>query len=386
MSGYQFYDFQAIDRPLGIADQEALKKLSPGARITSTRFTDHYNWGDLRRDPRKMVERRFDLHLYLASWGTRRLMVRIPKRLINRSRIEAFVRDVDEVKLLESGANLIVDIQFDSEASGYSYSDEAGDGWLESLAPLRYDVLAGDLRMFYLLWLTALEREQLRDEGKEPLPGIAPLFGPHEAFAEFFQIDLDLVRAAAEPRGSANGGNSLAEASRRVIDSIPEKEKAALLLRFVDGDPRVGAEVRSKIRVASHIAQVQGQVERRTVAEIRRRTLTVRAKREAAEARRREAERLRKVQEAERARRARLDSVKLRGAQVWDDIERDIERKNARCYDRAANLLADLQALAEETGTLHAFSKRVESIWQRHRTKLRFLDRLRERRIGVNSR
>ena len=89
-------------------------------------------------------------------------------------------------------------------------------------------------------------------------------------------------------------------------------------------------------------------------------------RREAAEARRRAAERLRKAQQAERARRARLDSVKGRGAQVCYDIERDIECKIARSCERATSLLAYLQALAEETGTADAFSKRVESIWQRH--------------------
>ena len=384
MSEYQYYEFQAIDRPLEEADQEALRNLSSRARITSTRFTNHYNWGDFHGNPRKMLERWFDLHLYLANWGTRRLMIRIPKRLIDRSRIKEFVREVGEVELLESGENLIVDIQFDSESSGYSYSDEEGDGWLESLAPLRNDVLGGDLRLFYLLWLTAVERGLLGDSGMEPLAGIAPLSVPLEAFAEFFQIDPDLVRAAGESPGNADGGGSFAVASQKVIESIPEDEKAALLLRLVNGDPHVAADVRNKIRVAWDTAEGQTQVKRRTVAEIRKRSLAVREEREATEAKRREAERLRKAQEAERVRRARLDSVRGRGARVWDEVEREIEYRNASSYDRAASLLTDLQTLAEETGTVGAFSKRVQSLRERHERKRRFIDRLRERRIGFN--
>ena len=313
--------------------------------------------------------------------------MRIPRRFIDRSRIKEFVREVDEVKLLEAGHNLVVDIRFDpeeSEDSGYGYSDEAGEGWLESLAPLRNDVLSGDLRLFYLLWLTAVERNYLRDEGTEPLPGIAPLSAPLEAFSEFFQIDSDLVRAAAESPSNAEGGSSFADASPKVIESIPESEKTALLLRVVEGDPHVAAELRNKIRVAWETAEGRTKAKRRTVAEIRKRALAIREEREARAAKRRKAERLRKARKAERARRARLDSVRRRGARVWDDVERDIERKNASSYDRAASLLADLQALAEEAGTVDAFARRVQSLRERHKRKLAFIRRLRERRIGLN--
>jgi hypothetical protein len=41
----------------------------------------HYEWGDLSGDPRKFMERWFDLHLYLGNWRTRRLMIRVPQLL-----------------------------------------------------------------------------------------------------------------------------------------------------------------------------------------------------------------------------------------------------------------------------------------------------------------
>lgn len=85
MSEYQYYEFQAIDRPLGEADRAELQALSSRARVTSTSFTNHYNYGDFRGDPRNLVERWFDLHLYLANWGTRRLMIRLPKRFLDPS-------------------------------------------------------------------------------------------------------------------------------------------------------------------------------------------------------------------------------------------------------------------------------------------------------------
>ena len=45
MSEYQYYEFQAVDRPLDKADREALRAYSMRARITATSFTNHYDWG-----------------------------------------------------------------------------------------------------------------------------------------------------------------------------------------------------------------------------------------------------------------------------------------------------------------------------------------------------
>ena len=384
MSEYQYYEFQTIDRPLDEVDRERLRRISSRAEITPTKFTNVYNWGDFGGKARKLMERWFDLHLYLANWGTRRMMIRLPKRLIDRSRLDGFVREVDEVELADSGENLIVDIRFDSEESGYEYSSyEEGDGWLDSLAPLRNDMLAGDLRLFYILWLTAVERRILADHQKEPLSGIGPLSAPLEAFAKFFGVDRDLVRAAAETPADSDSGGSLADEIRETIASIPADEKTALLLRLVNGEPHIAAEIRNKIRVARDATEGQSRARHRTVAEIRERRLAVREERRAEQARRREAERLRKAKEAERAQRMRLKGIRRRGVKVWDDVEREIARTSASSYDRALGLLVDLRALASETGMVDAFAKRVESIRARHYRKRLFIDRLDKHQIGL---
>ena len=151
MSEYQYYEFQALDRPLNKQDIAALRALSTRARITATSFINHYNWGDFKGDPTRLMERWFDLHLYFANWMSRRLMVRLPKRLINRDRLDTFLRDVNSVEIRTSGKNVIIDIWHDYEPPEFT-DDDDGSGWLGALAPLRADLLAGDWRMFYLLW------------------------------------------------------------------------------------------------------------------------------------------------------------------------------------------------------------------------------------------
>jgi len=70
MSEYQYYEFQAIDRPLTKDEMGKLRACSSRATITSTSFVNEYNWGDLKADPVKWMEKYFDAYLYVANWGT----------------------------------------------------------------------------------------------------------------------------------------------------------------------------------------------------------------------------------------------------------------------------------------------------------------------------
>ena len=153
-------------------------------------------------------------------------------------------------------------------------------------------------------------------------------------------------------------------------------EKVALLCRLAAGDPHVAAEVRRTVREAA-AASGDADTGRRTVADLRTRTAEIHEQVKAAAAARREAERQRRAQAAEEARRARLLVVRRRGSAVWREIDTEIEKRHAVGYDRALQLLSDLRGLAQEDGTLAAFSDRVRSLRERHSRKLRFIERLR---------
>ena len=109
-----------------------MRSISSRARITPTSFTNHYEWGDLRGDPRKFMEKWFDLHLYLANWGTRRLMMRLPKRFLNRADIDPFLRKVDWVEVWTSGDNVVIDVRRDEMEPDDDWDD--GSGRLATLA------------------------------------------------------------------------------------------------------------------------------------------------------------------------------------------------------------------------------------------------------------
>ena len=57
-----------------------LRAVSTRAEITPYLFWNEYQWGDLKADPAKLVERYFDAQMHSANWGTHRLMLRVPRR------------------------------------------------------------------------------------------------------------------------------------------------------------------------------------------------------------------------------------------------------------------------------------------------------------------
>ncbi len=173
--------------------------------------------------------------------------MRLPKRLLNRKDIDPFLCQIDWVEILTSGDSLVFDMsRYELEPDDYS---EDGAGWLAALAPLRSDVLAGDFRLFYLLWLAAVQDGVVADDEIEPMRGIGSLTGALEAFANFFVIDPDLVQAAAELEAD-EAAMSRADL-RRGLARMSEGDKTELLLRLAGGEAHVGAELKKRLRKQS---------------------------------------------------------------------------------------------------------------------------------------
>ena len=372
MSEYQYYEFQAVDRPLDETDRHALRAISTRARITATSFTNSYEWGDLKGDPADFMKRWFDLHLYLANWGTRRLMIRLPKRLVAQRFLKPLLLGIDWATLQAAGDNLILDIARDEVELDEDWDD--GSSWLAALAPLRADLLAGDLRLFYLLWLGAVESDGLGDDEIEPMAGVGPLTGALGAFAEFFGISPELVEAAADRPVTATATSP--DAAADVIAAMTDHEKTDLLSRLFGGDPHIAVELRALVqkRLGMHYAGLSTGT--RTAGELRSCARAIRLARDHVKAEKAAADRRRQAEEAEKARLARIEAVARRGESVWREVEAEIERRNAPGYDKAASLLLDLRTIAETRGTLAEFGHRLHEIRERHARKERFIERL----------
>ncbi|MGH3258829.1 MAG: hypothetical protein ACRDOU_26100 [Streptosporangiaceae bacterium] len=367
MSEYQYYEFLALDRPLTEKQRAELRSISTRAEITATRFVNEYQWGDLKGDPQKMVERYFDAFLYLANWGTRRLMFRLPCGVLDSEAAGQYCY-TDTASLSETGSHLILSLYADREPD--DYWEEPG-GQLAAMVQARSELAAGDLRLLYLAWLLALQSDEVDDEDTEPpVPaGLGRLSASLQAIVDFLEIDEDLIAVAAATSPSVQEPEGMAG----WIASLPAQEKDALLARVAAGEAvQVQALLLRRFRAADGSPPTAPG---RTAAELWQAAGDRKAAQaKAAERRQREAETRRaKAQAAAYAK--HLDQLATRTEAAWEKAAELIETKRPRDYDLAVSLLRDLQALADRQDDSAGFRKRFGELRAQHQRKPSLLDR-----------
>lgn len=87
MSEYQYYEFQAIDRPLTAEEQGEIGSWSSRTHPTSTQAIFNYNYGDFPKSPEKVVEKYFAAMLYESNFGSKRLIFRLPCTIIDEKKL-----------------------------------------------------------------------------------------------------------------------------------------------------------------------------------------------------------------------------------------------------------------------------------------------------------
>ncbi len=253
MSEYQYYEFQAIDRPLTREEQEAVASLSSRVEPHPRRATFVYNYGDFRGNPEKVLAQYYDAMFYFANWGSRHLLFRFPAAAVDVAEMQRYSVATDDdppseaitVELL--GDYVVLGIRLDEE-EGFGWVD--GEGWLDRLVGLREALLQRDYRALYLAWLKAitLEYNADRDALEPPVPpGLAVLTPPLQAFVELFDVDAGLLKDAAG-RSPALKPAKLSKARLRLaLQTMPEEEKDAFLLRMLDDEPRLSLTLRQHL-------------------------------------------------------------------------------------------------------------------------------------------
>ncbi|WP_280214794.1 hypothetical protein [Nocardia cyriacigeorgica] len=206
MSEYQYYEFLAVDRPLDDDEQAAVRSLSTRARITATSFVNEYHWGNFKGSPRRLMEQVYDAHLYVANWGTHRVMFRLPCDLLDPGVVEGYCVG-DGVDAWVSGEFVILDFASEDEAGEFDFDYDPA-ALLSAIIGVRAELAAGDLRPLYLAGLAACgawEREEDlfdrdADNDLEPPvpPGLGSLTASQRALADFLRIDADLLAVAAQ--------------------------------------------------------------------------------------------------------------------------------------------------------------------------------------------
>jgi hypothetical protein len=380
MSEYQYYEFQALDRPLTEREREELRSVSSRATITATRFTNHYEWGDFKGDPAVWMERYFDAFVYVANWGTHELSLRLPRRLLDLETAKRYCCS-QEASARSAGDFVILELLSQEEGGDDGWDD--GSGWLSSLIPLRDDLANGDFRALYLGWLLSVQSRELDDEATEPpVPaGLGELTGPLQALVDFLRIDGNLLVVAAE-RSPALEASSADQGIKEWITALPEAAKTDWLVRLAGGqEVHLRMELLRRFREA-HPAKPQVSVEApRTVGDLLAAADRIAEERRRKEAERAAAERARREKEEREARERYLNDLAQREVATWSLIDRLIATKQPSRYDEAVKLLCDLRELALARGRRDELDAGLRRLCEEHSRKPSFLERL--RRAGL---
>ncbi len=391
MSEFQYYEFLAIDRPLTEAEQTAVRSLSTRARITATSFVNEYHWGNFAGNPRRMVERYYDAHLYFANWGTHQVMFRLPRTVLDLEAVEDYCID-NQVTARTAGEHVVLDFTSEDESGEFAFDfSQDPETLLSSIVAVRAELAAGDLRPLYLAWLAsygAWERDEAafpddaEDDLEAPLPpGLGSLSAAQRALADFLRLDADLlaVAAAASPPLPQRGNDPRQLAEWIAGRSAAEKNR--LLQRVAEGEGvRVGMELQRRFH--EHTTPNAPASPRRTVAELLDGAARRRHDRKRKQAEDRARAEARRKQALAEARERRLDQLAGTQESAWASVEMMIDTRRPAEYDAAVALLADLQALADRDEDDEAFRVRVMALRQQHARKPSLIQRMDRALIG----
>lgn len=372
MSEYQYHEWQTIDRLLTPEEQASVNRLSSHIDVSPSRAVVTYNWGDFKHTPKEVLLQYFDAYFYLANWGTRRLMFRFPKGILNPEEITSYC-DGDIVSFETLGEHQVLIIDFSPEDGGGWVDEEVN---LSYFIPLREDLLQGDYRLLYLAWLKAMTYEATGFEDEEsddydlepPVPsGIQTLSPALQHFIQVFDIDPFLVQAAAENSPDLHDAQSIHY--RDLVSRLPRSEADDFLIRLAEGDAGVRISLRKRLnefvpKEKAQAAKARPLQQLLTRAEQLKKT-----------------EKERKAQEARRQHIAEMKALAQKEPQIWQQVEDLLEkgRKIASVYNEATEQLEKLKQLADFQDTRDVFFSRMRGLASRFGNRPSLMERWKQR-------
>jgi hypothetical protein len=372
MSEYQYYEFQALDRSLTPEEQQAVAQLSSRVEPHPWRATFTYSFGGgLYPRAEDVLAEYYDAMLYLANWGSRQLMFRFPRTLVDPVRmrqynVETMDYPSDVIQVDIKGEYAILNIQLNEE-EGLGWIE--GEGWLGALVGLRDAILQGDYRVLYLAWLKGLTLtyDVNEDALEPPVPsGLGELTPALRSFVELFDVDADTLQAAAEHSAPLEPRMFTENDLRQAIEALAPEEKDNFLLRVVQGEPQLSLALKRRLGMLGDGPQ-HSTGPRRTVSEILAAAAEMKERRLRAEAAAAEAQRIEE-----------LEALARRGDEVWGEVDALIQQGQAKPYDEAVQLLKKLRDLAEHQRQTVAFQSRLNQIHDEYSRRSSLMRRLRD--------
>ena len=203
-----------------------------------------------------MLHEFFDGFLYWANWGAPELALRFPHGILPIDLLDGY--DLAEVVTFTQHPDYdLLDIHFgDLEAP-----DEWVDYELGSLIALREELMDGDLRALYIVWLAtqrvmgSADDEDDEDEiSAPPVPSaLGTLTAAQQALSELLQVPHEVLVAAA--RHSSAAPPSTPEDVAAWVTLLPPDRHTEYLVRLARHEPGLSRLLVKELRELSQMSQ-----------------------------------------------------------------------------------------------------------------------------------
>ena len=380
MSEYQRYEFMTIDRPLTRAQLDAVNTLSSHIEASSTHALIEYHWSGFKHDPIKVLREFFDGFLYWANWGSPELAFRFPHGILPADLIDGY--DFDEFVTFTRYPDYdILDIHFGEM--------EAPDEWVDyelgSLIAIRDELMEGDLRTLYIVWLASqimiegYDEEEDEDEEEDweiivpPVPpGFGTLTAAQQALAELLQVPQELLVATARHSNAAKPSpddNFIAW-----VELLPQARRNDYLVRLAHNEPGLS---RLLVRELRELSQGKTRATPSTGEHVTYATLLAESKaiRARLEREKREQEQL--------ARQRHLQEIHDHQDTYWHQVDQAVTRSTGSGYDEATRVLIELREAAEQFQESQEFQARFRAWVRPHLRRPAFVKRLQARKFSL---
>jgi len=369
MSEYQRYEFMTADRPLTQEQLREVRRLSSHIEASATHALIEYHWGDFKHDPLDVLSSYFDGFLYWANWGAPQLAFRFPHGALPANLLANY-NDLDDVLAVTQRLDYdILDIHF-GEMQG---PDEWVEYELGALMAIRDELMDGDVRSLYIVWLAAMktlgsydEEETEYDVAAPPIPeGLGKLSGAQEALIALLLVPQELVAAAAQH--SAPAASPVRDDPTAWLTLLPAERRDDYLRRLARNEPGLSRQLVTELRAlrpheGDHDESAGEQITSATLLEESR---AVKAR---LEAERRERERVKRERH--------LRHVHDHADDYWQRATEAVERGSGPGYDEATKNLVELRTVAGHFDESAQFTERFHAWVSPHLSRPAFIKRL----------
>jgi hypothetical protein len=374
MSEYQYYEFLAIDKPLTEDEIDELRSLSSRATITPVSFTNEYTWGNFKGNPDKLMQKYFDAHVYVANWRAAIFMVRLPIDALSEETVQTIAMP-DILDINATQTHWIITWSLAESEDYDQFAMEDGRGWMARLAPVRDELLRGDLRSLYIGWLAAVNGELDDDELEPPaISGLGSFTAAQQALAEFLDVDSDLLASASMDRPPAQSRDISEREMDNWIDSLSRGEVNPILKQLLEGKGQQAERIiRNRFMVWTRSLQPNKlSTPQRKVGELRQNAEKIRQVR--LEKQKHDLKQLEIKRRKERE--SYLKNLSNDFTKEWASVREPVERGTGRGYDEACSALVDIAEAYVLFSTKEQFQKELKKFLTDYMRRKALIQRL----------